>query len=224
MAARGKKYTIPLVLLGVTVCSGGAAAYLLKIPPFKQPGEFRESAICQSLGRSTRLIPALSQTLPAESTYKFDDALLEPRVGGNGRYSTSCFVRGQEDLLLSARTEMMREESSESWTRSKVFNNQKDKGGSLEAFGMDVKGLASASKAAILVPCEPAGQIPGGPYSLGIIVDLKKPGTSNDKEIRQSLITLTLSAAQYAHKNAECDLPPTFATAPEREPGQAGPG
>jgi hypothetical protein len=77
----------------------------------------------------------------------------------------------------------------------------------LEDFKAGVMATASITRAAIQVPCHPAGSDTGMHRNLGVNVFLREAGEASEKDTRQALIDIVRSAAEYAHKDAKCELP-----------------
>lgn len=213
MAAMPKKFVISLVAF-LCLASATVAAYALEFPPFERRGDIRASEVCESLGMSAKVVPALKDSLPSEPEYKFDDRLDGRDVTqGASDYTADCLVWGEGRVLLSARTEMMLTATAESigsetydvrdWAREALNVRESD----IKSFTAGTKGVTVARKAAILVPCASPGHIPGGTYSLSIVVDLRKHEESGKPQIRQDLIDLAVSSARFSHQKAKCDLP-----------------
>ncbi|MFD0419427.1 hypothetical protein [Streptomyces sp. NPDC127108] len=201
-----KRFIIP----GASVLAIGLAlgsAYLLDFPPFESSvGEIRATRLCDSFGTKKKAVSSLKSVLPRESEYSFKETP-GTRVGSDGSsYTSDCFVWGDDKILLSVRTEMMRAEPPEGWIRSEVLDTAGSRRG-LKGFQAGDEGVASSSRAGIFVPCVPAGQIPGGKYNLSVIVKLKQKGDSSDSEARAALRELAVGAAGFAHRDARCDLP-----------------
>lgn len=206
MFAVQKRIMVPVATLaGIGLIT--ATAYLLDLPPFEpQQGTIESSEVCDSLGLSSSAVTALRQVLPPESSYSFQET---PgiRVGQNdGSYTSSCFVNGEDKIILSARTQMMLAEPSKDWVESEVLDEMGN-GQDLKTFTAGERGVASPRIAAILVPCASTGEIPGGRYNLSVLVKLKESGGTNQKKARKSLIDLALGAAHFSHQKARCDLP-----------------
>ncbi|WP_328726321.1 hypothetical protein [Streptomyces sp. NBC_00259] len=213
MAAMPKKVVIPLAAL-LCVASATAAAYAFGFPPFERRGDIRASDVCESLGKSAKVVPALKGSLPSEPGYKFDDRLDGRDITqGASDYTADCLVWGEGRVLLSARTEMMLTETAENmgsetydvrdWAKEALNVRESD----IKSFTAGTRGVNVARKAAILVPCASPGHIPGGTYSLSVVVDLRKHEGSGKPEVRQDLIDLAINAARFSHQKAKCDLP-----------------
>ncbi|MGW6272407.1 hypothetical protein [Streptomyces sp. NPDC055060] len=201
-----KRVIVPVAALaGVGLFA--AATYLLNLPPFEsQQGTIRSADVCESLGPSSSVVPTLKQILPSEDSYSFQDTP-GTRVGEeDGSYTSACFVSGEDRVILSVRTEMMISEPSKDWIENTVLGGP-GSGRDLEPFTTDGKGVASPRLAAILVPCTSAGVIPGGSYSLSVLVKLKESGESSEARTRMSLAQLAVEAAKFSHDKARCDLP-----------------
>ncbi|MEU6708467.1 hypothetical protein [Streptomyces wuyuanensis] len=214
MVAVSKKIVIPLASL-LAVTSAAVATYAFGLVPFERRGDIVASDVCASLGNSAKVVPALKGSLPSDPEYRFDDRLSGRDITSQGSdYTADCLVRGEEGLLLSARTEMMltatgtstRADPSEvrSWSTAAVDAPESR----LTSFDAGTKGVTAARKAAVLVPCASPGHIPGGTYSLSVVVDVRGHGNdSGDTGSRQDLIDLAVSAARFSHAKAKCDLP-----------------
>ncbi|MFG2502568.1 hypothetical protein ACGFSB_30685 [Streptomyces sp. NPDC048441] len=203
LAARKRFIAAIASLAGVALI--GATAYLLNLPPFEQKSDTIESRdVCESMGRSA--VPALRQVLPSEASYSFEETP-GTRVGDDdSSYTSACFVSAEDKIILSARTEMMLAEPSKDWVEDEVLSETRN-AQDLKPFTAGAGGVASGRMAAVLVPCTPAGQIPGGSYSLSVIVKLKEIGESDQREARESLIDLAIGTAKFSQQKARCELP-----------------
>ncbi|MEU3661928.1 hypothetical protein AB0E77_19565 [Streptomyces sp. NPDC032940] len=204
MNARRSGYAIAVVAVVIVGVLG--ALYLFKAPPFAEDtGDIEAGAVCDSLGSGSRAADALKTVLPEESSYAFnDDVNLRVDEQDSG-YGSDCFVSGGGDQLLSARTQMIRDEPFESWADDEVAQHADGKD-RLTPFTTGLKGTASPTVAAVLVPCTSAGKIPGGQYDLSVVVHLEKAGEASDTDTRAGLIDLAKNAATYAHAKAKCDI------------------
>ncbi|RNL72997.1 hypothetical protein EBF04_22615 [Streptomyces sp. I6] len=143
--------------------------------------------------------------------YRFDDRLSGRDImSESSSYTADCLVWGEDHLLLTARTEMILTETLEStpsdvrnWATTALDARESH----IKSFNAGTAGATAAGKAAVLVPCASPGRIPGGVYSLSVIVDLKSQAESSEPNIRQELIDLATSAAGFSHAKAKCDLP-----------------
>ncbi|MFI7322939.1 hypothetical protein [Streptomyces venezuelae] len=204
--------TVPkryLVLGALTLAAGlmGGVLYLSNSSSSDSPVTIKAADSCTSLS-TQRAVSALNEMLPERSAYSFDE---EPELSqsteASDSFSSSCFVRGGGDTLLSARAQMMIAEAPDIWERE-VFEDESNDRRKSTRFTAGIRGVAYSDKAAALIPCVPKGQIPGGAYNLSVVVDLKKHGNSDDAQSRKKyLIDLTLSAADHAHRAAKCTLP-----------------
>jgi hypothetical protein len=214
VVAASKKIVISLASL-LAVTSAAVATYAFGLPPFERRGDIGASDVCASLGSSPRVVPALKGSLPSEPEYHFDDRLSGRDITSQSSdYTADCLIWGEESLLLSARTEMMltatgtstQADLSEvrSWATAAVDVPESR----LASFDAGTEGVTAARKAAILVPCASPGHIPGGTYSLSVVVDVRGHGEgSSETGSRQNLIDLAVSAARFSHAKAKCDLP-----------------
>ncbi|MEU2926387.1 hypothetical protein ABZ636_15290 [Streptomyces sp. NPDC007251] len=89
--------------------AGFGVLYVLGLPPFEErKGEIKASEVCRTLGSSSSTAAALKRVLPDKSSYSFDDAMTDLRTDDKDRtYGTSCFVHGDGQMLLAARTHML---------------------------------------------------------------------------------------------------------------------
>ncbi|MBZ9638495.1 hypothetical protein [Streptomyces sp. PSKA30] len=199
------------IAVGAVVTLGllGCAAYLFEIPPFdEQVGEIAESAVCESLGPSSKSVTALKSVLPEASSYAFDDDVTLRVDEQDDGFTSDCFVSGGGKEVMSARTQMMRADSAQNWVSGEVEQYVEDSS-QLTSFDAGAKGVASSSVAAVFVPCTSAGKIPGGQYNLSVVVQLKESKGASTAQTRSGLIELAKSAASYAHAQAKCDMPST---------------
>ncbi|MGV9885051.1 hypothetical protein [Streptomyces sp. NPDC003006] len=200
-----KRYLVPGGL-ALTVALTAGIVYLASTPQSDDSGTVRSADACNLL-KSNPAVSALNRVLPGQSAYSFDeDPVRSHSAEASDSFSTSCFVRGDDDLLLSARAHMMLAEPHKTWANS-VFEGDVGEEGRVTRFEAGIRGAASPDKAAAFVPCVPEGKIPGGGYNLSVVVDLKERGHSTEAQARKTLIDLTVSAASYAHKAAGCTLP-----------------
>ncbi|MFD9882014.1 hypothetical protein ACFWZT_11170 [Streptomyces alboflavus] len=198
-----------LIIPGASVLVIGLAigsAYVFDFPPFESSvGKIRAAQLCDSFGAKKKAASSLKSVLPHESEYSFKETP-GTRVGSDGSsYTSDCFVWGDDKILLSVRTEMMRAEPPEGWIKSEVMDapgNRRE----LKVFRAGDEGVASSSTAGVFVPCVSAGQIPGGKYNLSVIVKLKQKGDSSGDDARGALRELAVGAAEFAHRDARCDL------------------
>ncbi|MEV8392448.1 MULTISPECIES: hypothetical protein [unclassified Streptomyces] len=200
-----KKFLIPIAAL-VAICLATGMFYMLGLPPFAKRGEIKASDICESLGSPTKAVSALEATLPSEPEYSFEDTVTGKNVAQEGSsFTAACFAYGDKETLLSARTEMLLTEPAESWAD---YALDEKSGSDRESFKAGSAGFITANNKVVLqVPCAKAGSIPGGEYSLSVVVDLKTDTTSDDAKVRQGLKDLTVGAARYSHERAKCNLP-----------------
>ncbi|WP_327679592.1 hypothetical protein [Streptomyces sp. NBC_00467] len=209
MATARKAVVVPIALLtGVSVLTG--VAYVAGFPPFEERGTIDAGTMCESLGNSSKVFSSLERVLPSQSRYSFDDEVTSRANSTDDNYASGCFVRGDTEQMLSVRTEMML--IGPEPTRSTVADwadgiqtNSPDRR-PFNSFAAGNGAVASSRTSAILVPCTPPGEIPGGEYDLSVVVTLKGNSRAGDTESRQSLIDLVRSAADYAHRNARCEL------------------
>ncbi|MEV0925669.1 hypothetical protein AB0I99_11150 [Streptomyces spongiicola] len=210
MTATPRRVVIPLAAL-LVVAFSAVAVYTLGLPPFERRGEIRASDVCESLGRPAEVVPALEASLPSDPVYRFDERLSGRDITSeSSSYSTDCLVWGEDHLLLTARTEMILTETAESTpsdVRNWAMTALDDRKSDIKSFNAGTAGVTAPGKAAVLVPCASPGRIPGGVYSLSVIVDLKRQVESSEPDIRQELIDLATSAAGFSHAKAKCDLP-----------------
>lgn len=203
-----RKLVITLAaLLGVGL--GGVAAHVVGVPPFEKRGGIGAASVCESLGDSAKAVRALERVLPDSPEYSFDDTVSGGSVAqGNSDYTADCFVSGDGGVLLSARAELMPVGSPgsapEDWA-SEALNGSGP--GKIETFAAGSKGVTSGDRAAVLVPCAGPGKIPGGSYSLSVVVDGKGAAGEDGSGVRRGLTDLAVGAARYSHEKAGCDLP-----------------
>ncbi|MBQ0984369.1 hypothetical protein KBZ10_07515 [Streptomyces sp. F63] len=204
---RTRKPAIPLAAL-LAVGLGGSAAYLFGVPPFEKRGGIGVESVCASLGEPAKAARALERVLPDASEYSFDDSVSGGNVAqGDSGYTADCFVSGDDGVLLSARAQLILVGSPGSTPEDWEAEVLGDKAGESGSFAAGSKGVASASRAAVLVPCAKPGTVPGGSYSLSVVVDRKKATGEGDSGIRRGLTDLAVGAARYSHEKAGCDLP-----------------
>ncbi|WP_405641623.1 hypothetical protein [Streptomyces uncialis] len=186
----------------------GATAYFFDVPPFASRGKIDASKVCEVLGTSEKLAPALRTALPKSSEYSFRNREKSGDLSDR-RFSTfHCFVRGEDGSPrpFTSYTEMMLAEGPKHWIDNYV-NQQRFEDHELSDFKAGDKGVASIRTAGISVPCIPDGKVIGGQYNLSTVVTLKQDNDSDDGDTRQALIDIARSAAEYAHKKAKCELP-----------------
>ncbi|MGV9423724.1 hypothetical protein ACWDO7_05450 [Streptomyces sp. NPDC003656] len=184
------------------VLAAAGTAYALGLPPFEQKATIKATAVCETLGDRAGAAAALNRVLPAESSYAFDDAKTHLRTdASDDTYETSCFVNGGGKQLMSVTAEMAEYENSGTWQQEAV--GQLVSTSDLAPFNAGDKAVASASAAAIYVPCVSKGTT----RHLSVVVNLKKHGDVQGQQSRRDLINLARSAAAYAHEKAKCEAP-----------------
>lgn len=197
-----------LIILLVVVAIAGVAsvvAYVSGFPPFERRGDITAKDVCETLGDQDASVAALQEVLPEKREYSFEDKIDGETVAqGGSSFTADCLVRGEGSVLLSARTQMMVAEPDQSWAAEAIGDQLASQATSFDAGAM---GVVSGGKAAVLVPCSAPGSVVGGSYSLSVVVHLRKHEASDDSKVNQRLVDLTLGAARFAHKAAQCDLP-----------------
>ncbi|MEU6159012.1 hypothetical protein [Streptomyces sp. NPDC047130] len=186
----------------MTALAGGA--YVLGIPPFTKVGTIEESSVCASLGPSAHAVEALRSILPEQGSYRFDDETIPRRSKQDDAFAAYCFVDGDESQLLSVRALFQPDAPPDMWEEDVALG---DPSHSLTRFDAGIRAVASHSMAAIFVPCEPRGVLPGGQHNLSVLVHLKQTGETSTGQRRAGLITLARSAAASAHERADCTMP-----------------
>lgn len=203
MKSISKKIWIPLA--AVTVIGLAAATFsVLGLPPFeKKRGEIEASKVCESLGDSSRAATTLETVLPEESEYSFRGRVTGEHVTQqSSAFRSDCSVYGKDDALLSAGTLVMESQPADDWAKYSLEEGDENR----ESFVAGSGGfITTGNTVAIQVPCAKAGTIPGGEYSLRVVVDLKSGEASDD--VRQGLKDLAVESARFAHKETECNLP-----------------
>ncbi|MET4926162.1 hypothetical protein P3L51_28065 [Streptomyces sp. PSRA5] len=199
---RVEKFLIPLAVLAVAALAA-AAFHVLGLPPFEKRGKIEARKVCESLGDSPKAASTLEIALPKEPKYS-----LRGRVTGehvtqqSNAFRSDCTVYGEEKALLGVGTLMMETQPADSWANYSLEDGDEAR----ESFAAGSGGFITAGNTvAIQVPCAKAGTIPGGEYSLRVVVDLKS-GDASDKA-RRGLKDLAVEAARFAHKETECNLP-----------------
>ncbi|MET9557980.1 hypothetical protein [Streptomyces sp. NPDC006645] len=202
MKSMSKKFLIPAAVL-VAACLTAGAFYALGLPPFEKRGEIQATKVCESLGDSQQAASTLRTVLPKEPEYSFRGRVTGGLVTqqSNG-FRSDCAVYGEEETLLSAGTLVMETQSSDSWAKYSLEAGDESR----ESFEAGSGGFITAGNTvAIQVPCAKAGTIPGGEYSIRVVVDLRSNKASN--EVRQGLKDLAIEAGRFAHNETDCNLP-----------------
>jgi hypothetical protein len=183
------------------LCLVAVVLYTAGLPPFEESkGEIKASEVCRTLGSASSSGAALKRVLPDKSSYSFDDAMTDLRTDDNNRtHDTSCFVRGDGQMLLAARTQMLEYDKADSWVKEVV--TQFAPASSLVSFDAGDKAVGSSRVAAIYVPC--AGQ--GSGEHLSVVVELRQHGSTTEAQQRDGLASLARNAAPFAHQKAKCD-------------------
>ncbi|MET9825534.1 hypothetical protein ABZ038_28680 [Streptomyces sp. NPDC006349] len=204
MNARRNGYVIAIAVVALVGVLG--VTFLLKIPPFSEDmGDIEASDVCNSLGSESQSADALRSVLPEESSYTFDDDVNLRVDDHDDSYRSDCFVSAGDRQLLTARTQMMRDEPTQSWLDGEVTKVAGEKA-HLRPFTAGVSGVASASVAAVFLPCTSAGKIPGGQYNLSVVVHLDEAGEAEGADTQAGLVELAKNAAAFAHDRAKCDI------------------
>ncbi|MEV0779830.1 hypothetical protein [Streptomyces sp. NPDC050428] len=175
--------------------------YLLGLPPFEKLGEIKPSAVCESLGDSKKAATTLKTVLPKEPKYIFRGRVAGDKVTqGTMAFRSACAVHGEEKSLLRTQTLVMRTQPS--WAN--YYNVGGDSG--RESFTTGSGAFITADNTvAFQVPCANPETIPGGEYSLKVVV-YRNTSEASDK-MRQGLKDLAVGAARFAHKETDCNLP-----------------
>ncbi|MFJ4872488.1 hypothetical protein [Streptomyces sp. NPDC088757] len=204
-----KRKRLALSVSAVVVIAGLAAgaAYVLEIPPFAGRGVIDAGNVCASAGDPGRSVPALKDALPSKAKYSFEDRYNGKNVAeGGSSYNAYCFVRGDGDLLLSTRSQMMLATPSKEWVAEALDEERTEGAEEFEAGALGVVDLSSL-KAAVLTPCSAPGTVVGGSYSISTVVHLRPYDGADGAKVKQRLVDLAVEAARFAHKSAKCDLP-----------------
>ncbi|MFD9867330.1 hypothetical protein ACFXI8_07690 [Streptomyces niveus] len=197
-----KKFLIPLAAL-VVAGLAAAAFYALGLPPFEKRGKIEASKVCESLGVSTKAASTLETVLPEEPEYSFRGRVTGEQVTQQSdAFRSDCAVYGEGKALLTAGVQLMETQSADSWAKYSLEDGDESR----ESFAAGSGGFITAGNTvAIQVPCAKAGTIPGGEYSLRVVVDPKSSEASD--KVRQGLKDLAVEAARFAHEKTECNLP-----------------
>ncbi|MEU4686287.1 hypothetical protein [Streptomyces xinghaiensis] len=210
MGARPRQRTLVITVVALLgVGWGSVAAHVLGVSPFAERGDIGAESVCASLGDPAEAARALERVLPDSPEYSFDDAVSGGSVAqGDSDYTADCFVSGNGKILLSARTELVPVGSPggtpEDWASEALDGSRPEEE---ETFAAGSKGVASADRAAVLVPCAGPGNVPGGSYSLSVVVDGKGASGETGSRVRRGLTDLAVGAARFSHEKAGCGLP-----------------
>ncbi|MEU7428531.1 hypothetical protein [Streptomyces sp. NPDC040750] len=185
------------------LCLVGGVLHALGLPPFEgKKGEIKASEVCGTLGLSSSSAAALRRVLPDKSSYAFDDAVTDPRRDDkDSSYFASCFVHGDDELLVAATAKLAEYDDGGDWRKDVVATNKP--ASAVKPFGAGDQAIASDRVAAIYVPCVARAS---GPH-LSVVVQLQRPGSAGRDQLREGLITLARNTALHAHRNAKCDAP-----------------
>ncbi|MFD8939388.1 hypothetical protein ACFV0R_29775 [Streptomyces sp. NPDC059578] len=199
---RGKPLAIFMTVPALALTIG--TAYRMNFPPFEeQPRTISTGDTCEALGESKDLVPALRIALPKERQYTFINS---PIQTSGYQYQVHCSARDEDRMtVIVLRTRLMQPMERENWI-SKQLNDSADDN-PLVDFKAGLTATASTTRAGIQVPCDPKPGTLGGRNNLGVNVFLHEAGEASDKDTRQALIDIVRSAAEYAHKDAKCELP-----------------
>ncbi|MFC9945173.1 hypothetical protein [Streptomyces pratensis] len=190
--------------LATTVGLAIGTAYLLEIPPFEGVGTIEAGKVCKNLGSSDKVVPALREIAPREPDYSFT----EQDNQGLITYYSGCHGQASDTEFLVTRTEYTSLGGTfESWLNgpaSKMVDTEDPKNFDRFEPATDAWGAVSKNKAAVTAPCSPDKK-----KSLTTIVQVWHAAESDRTEdrYRQELIDLAISAAEFAHKDADCTLP-----------------
>ncbi|MFC8827130.1 hypothetical protein ACFT9I_17520 [Streptomyces sp. NPDC057137] len=197
-----KKFLVPLAAL-VVVGLAAAAFYVLGLPPFEKRGKIEASKVCESLGDSSKAASTLETVLPKEPKYSFRGRVTGEQVTQQSNaFRSDCTVYGEEKSLLGVQTLVMETQPADSWANYSLEDGDESR----ESFAAGSGGFITADNTvAIQVPCAKAGTMPGGEYSLRVVVDLQSNEASD--KVRQGLKDLAVEAGRFAHKETDCNLP-----------------
>ncbi|MFJ4839286.1 hypothetical protein [Streptomyces sp. NPDC088746] len=192
-------------LAAATALAAGAA-YLLQIPPFEGVGTIEAGKVCENLGPSNKVVPALKEIAPPDPKYSFVE---QRNQGSVDFFFSSCSGRTEESEFLVTRTEvtMLGNSSFQSWSSgpaSKMVETENPR--NFDRFNTDANtwGVVSKSKAAIVTPCFSHGH--QGLTTIVLLRSSAEPERTADR-YRQELIDLATSTAEFAHEDAGCTLP-----------------
>jgi hypothetical protein len=192
-------------LAGATALAAGAA-YLLEIPPFEGVGTIEAENVCENLGPSNKVVPAIREMAPLEPSYSFVE---QRNQGSVDFFFSGCSGRTEDSEFLVTRTEvtMLGNSTFESWTNgpaSKMIETENPSKFNRFNTDADTWGVVSKSKAAIVTPCFSHGH--QGLTTIVLLRSSAEPERTADR-YRQELIDLATSTAEFAHKDAGCTLP-----------------
>lgn len=160
--------------------------------------------MCGSLGVPERAVTALDQSLPDARSYQLTGRLAGAPVSeGKDTYTASCPVWGNGRILLNSRTELLMVDGPERWWPEEVSGSMNPR--KMKSFTAGSQAVSTGNRAAILVPSASPGKIPGGTYSMSVVVHLT--GGKYDARTEEALKNLAIGAASFSHKKAGCDLP-----------------
>ncbi|RPK49592.1 hypothetical protein [Streptomyces sp. ADI93-02] len=200
---RTKVRNTAAVLLTVTAAAAGAA-YLLNIPPFEGVGTIEASDVCENLGTSAKVAPALQELAPRKPEYSFRE---QKDLRDAINYFSGCHAWTGNREFLVTRTEYTHlGDTFDEWAggpASKMIDIEDPKKFNRFDIGTNGWGVVSQRKAALSTPCFAEKK-----KSLTTIVVLwdTAEGRTNNR-YRQELIDLATSAAKYAHEDARCTIP-----------------
>ncbi|MEU0302281.1 hypothetical protein ABZ252_22860 [Streptomyces sp. NPDC006175] len=193
---------ITAALVAVTALAAGSA-YLLELPPFEGIGTIEAEDVCENLGTSEKVAPALQEVAPRKPEYSFRE---QGNLGGQISYFSGCHAWTGNTEFLVTRTEYTNSGGTfDDWAEgpaSKMIDIEDPKKFDRFDISSNRWGVVSQRKAALATPCFPEEK-----KSLTTVVVLwvTAEGRTNDR-YHQELIDLATSAAKYAHEDAHCTL------------------
>ncbi|MFI2779099.1 hypothetical protein [Streptomyces sp. ALB3] len=206
--AASKVRIIAAGLVAAAALAAGAA-YLLEIPPFEGVGTIEAGDVCENLGPSGEVVPAIRELAPPKPSYSFAE---QRNHGSADFFFSGCSGRTDASEFLVTRTEttMLGNSTFESWSAgpaSKMVETEDPDNFDRFTTDGDTWGVVSKSKAAVVTPCFSRGR--QGLTTIVLLRDSAEPERTV-KRFRQELIDLATSTAEFAHKDAGCTLPFTL--------------
>ncbi|MGP3755384.1 hypothetical protein [Streptomyces sp. IBSNAI001] len=182
------------------------AAYLFHIPPFERVGTIEARDVCENLGTSNKVVPALREVAPPNPSYSFVE---QRNQGSVDFFYSGCVGRTEDSEFLVSRTEatLLGNSTFESWSSgpaSKMVETENPKNFDRFNTDADTWGVVSKSKAAIVTPCFSRGH--QGLTTIILLRSSAEPERTAER-YRRELIALATSTAAFAHKDAGCTLP-----------------
>lgn len=209
----GSRKTLLALLMSVTVGLSITLVYLFDLPPFERQGPIEANEVCETLGAPEEAAKDIRNVVPSAPEYTFRNRSNNPSLEYS--YSSGCSTFADGDPALGLRAVLMGDFPVSRWVDKNLKYEVYPEEEKATPFRAAKGAVHTSRSASVFVPCRAAGEIPGGQRNLSVTLIALDDPSADEKNVRQSLVNLAVSAARFAHKDAECSLPSKL---PEQAP------